>query len=338
MPDMHTKLIQGIFGDDVRLRDQDMLTEDHPRRSGLKGERVRLNIALRAVVFLAILAAGMAIISVLGGLVASVVEPAFIDSISAGGASTWASNRALSLISVVAELFAAVLAYLVVVMFMERRRIPYELAPGRLGGLLRGGAMGSFSLALCVLVLALLGSYRIISVNTSYNPWLDLLTLGLTAGIAEEIIMRGMVLRLLEEWLGSWVAIVISAALFGFMHLGNQDRTLWGATAIAIEAGLLFGAIYIVTRSLWWCIGLHMMWNIMQGPVFGSIVSGNGEQQSWLVSRWPGPEILTGGQFGLEASIVPVVLLGAVACALLVYAHSGRLIIKPSWSRHVLPK
>jgi membrane protease YdiL (CAAX protease family) len=198
--------------------------------------------------------------------------------------------------------------------------------------------MGSFSLALCVLVLALLGSYRIISVDTSYNPWLDLLTLGLTAGIAEEIIMRGIVLRLLEEWLGSWVAIVISAALFGFMHLGNQDGTLWGATAIAIEAGLLFGAIYIVTRSLWWCIGLHMMWNIMQGPVFGSVVSGTGEQQSWLVSRWSGPEILTGGQFGLEASIVPVVLLGAVACALLVYAHGRGLIIKPSWRRHVLPK
>ncbi|MCI1664248.1 CPBP family intramembrane glutamic endopeptidase [Bifidobacterium crudilactis] len=335
---MHTKLIQGIFGDDVRLRDQDMLTEDHPRRSGQRGERVRLNIALRAVVFLAILGAGMAIISVLGVLVASVAEPVFIDDLLAGDTSTLTSNRVVMVISVVGELFAAVMAYLVVVVFMERRRIPYELAPRRLGGLLRGGAMGSFILALCVLVLAFLGSYRIISVNTSYNPWLDLLTLGLTAGIAEEIIMRGMVLRLLEEWLGSWVAIAISAALFGFMHLGNQDGTLWGATAIAIEAGLLFGAIYIVTRSLWWCIGLHMMWNIMQGPVFGSVVSGTGEQQSWLVSRWSGPEILSGGQFGLEASIVPVVLLGAVACALLVYAHGRGLIIKPSWSRHVLSK
>jgi membrane protease YdiL (CAAX protease family) len=297
-----------------------------------------LNIALRAVVFLAILAAGMTIISVLGVLAASVAEPAFIDDLLAGDTSTLASNRVVVVISVIGELFAAVMAYLVVVMFMERRRVPYELAPGRLGGLLRGGAMGSFSLALCVLVLALLGSYRIISVNTSYNPWLDLLTLGLTAGIAEEIIMRGMVQRLLEEWLGSWVAIAISAALFGFMHLGNQDGTLWGATAIAIEAGLLFGAVYIVTRSLWWCVGLHMMWNIMQGPVFGSVVSGTGEQQSWLVSRWSGPEILTGGQFGLEASIVPVILLGAVALALLVYAHSRRLIVKPSWRRHVLPK
>jgi membrane protease YdiL (CAAX protease family) len=297
-----------------------------------------LNIALRAVVFLAILAAGMTIISVLGVLAASVAEPTFIDDLLAGDTSTLASNRVVVVISVIGELFAAVMAYLVVVMFMERRRVPYELAPGRMGGLLRGGAMGSFSLALCVLVLALLGSYRIISVDTSYNPWLDLLTLGLTAGIAEEIIMRGIVLRLLEEWLGSWVAIAISAALFGFMHLGNQDGTLWGATAIAIEAGLLFGAIYIVTRSLWWCIGLHMMWNITQGPVFGSVVSGTGEQQSWLVSRWSGPEILTGGQFGLEASIVPVILLGAVALALLVYAHSRRLIVKPSWRRHVLPK
>ncbi|MEE8724450.1 MAG: CPBP family intramembrane glutamic endopeptidase [Bifidobacterium crudilactis] len=335
---MSTTVIQRLLGDDVRFRDEDMLTEDHPRRSGQRGERVRLNIAVRAVVFLAVTVVSIVIVVVVALITAFFSVPGVDDLLTSGNAEALVSNELIGTIAIAAELIAVMVAYLVVVVFMERRRMPYELAPARIGGLLRGGAAGILCMLVSIGILALVGGYRIISVNTSYSPWLDLLTLGLTAGIAEELMMRGMVLRLLEEWLGSWVAIAISAALFGFMHLGNQDGTLWGATAIAIEAGLLFGAIYIVTRSLWWCIGLHMMWNITQGPVFGSIVSGNGEQQSWLVSRWSGPEILTGGQFGLEASIVPVILLGAVALALLVYAHSRRLIIKPSWRRHVLPK
>jgi len=234
---------------------------------------------------------------------------------------------------VLSELVPAITAYLILTLAMEGRVWPWEIKPGRVLGLFKGMFLGALLVAVCVGVLALLGSYSIIGFNWHYSPWNDLLTLGVTAGVAEEIMMRGTLFRLVEEGLGTWGGVAISACVFGGAHLTNPDGTLWGATSIAIEAGILFAAVYIITRSLWWCIGLHFAWNVAEGPVFGSIVSGSGAQDSWLVASWTGPELLTGGVFGLEASIVPVILLGALGVAALVYAWRKGLMISPIWIR-----
>ncbi|WP_219100145.1 CPBP family intramembrane glutamic endopeptidase [Bifidobacterium pluvialisilvae] len=232
-----------------------------------------------------------------------------------------------------AELFGAIVAYMVVVLAMEGRRPPMELAPTRAFDLVRGAVASFVCIAVCIGVIALLGGYRIVGFNAGYDPWADLLTLGLVAGVAEEIMMRGILLRLVEEGLGSWGAVAVSALVFGLLHVTNPDGTLWGGIAIAIEAGLLFGAIYLATRSLWWCIGFDAMWNIAEGPVFGSIVSGTGAQRSWLVARWNGPELLTGGTFGLEASIIPVLVLGGLAIAILVHLQRHGRMTAPNWVR-----
>ena len=52
-------------------------------------------------------------------------------------------------------------------------------------------------------------------------------------------------------------ALVISAALFGVVHLGSPNATLYTAVAISLEAGLLLGAAYVLTRGLWLPIGIH---------------------------------------------------------------------------------
>jgi len=231
------------------------------------------------------------------------------------------------------ELIGAIAGYFIVVLIMEQRRPPIELAPRRLLGLARGLILGLVLVCLNIGLLAVAGVYRVAGWNESYNPWPDLLWVGLVAGVAEELIFRGMLLRLVEELLGSWGAVAISAVVFGLLHLANPNGTIWGGAAIAIEAGLLFAAIYLLTRSLWWCIGLHIAWNITEGPIFGSVVSGNGTQQSWIVAGWRGPGILTGGSFGLEGSIVPVVLLGALGIALLIYAQRHGVLVAPAWVR-----
>jgi membrane protease YdiL (CAAX protease family) len=191
--------------------------------------------------------------------------------------------------------------------------------------------------AICVGVLALLGVYRVAEIDPGYftsQAFLSaVLSTGLTAGIAEEILMRGVLFRLVEEGLGTWGAVAVSALIFGGLHLSNPDATVWGALAIAIEAGILFAAVYVITRSLWWCIGLHAAWNLVQGPVFGSIVSGTGARDSWLQAQWSGPDILTGGQFGLEGSIVPVILLGGLGLLLLIYAQRRHIMVAPIWAR-----
>jgi len=237
------------------------------------------------------------------------------------------------IVPLLAELFAVVVAFLVVTMVTETRVWPLEIEPRRFLGLFKGMALGVILVSLCIGVLALLGVYRVTGTNPNYNPWLDILSMGVVAAVAEELAMRGGLFRLSEEGLGTWGATILSGLVFGMMHIANPEATLWGAMAIAIEAGILFAAIYAITRSLWWCIGLHFAWNITQGAVFGSIVSGTGDQQSWLVSQWTGPEILTGGRFGLEASIVPVILLGGLGIGLLIYAQRKGIMVAPIWAR-----
>ncbi len=224
----------------------------------------------------------------------------------------------------------ALLAYLFLIQVVERRRAD-ELA---LGDLLPWTAAGLFGGALLfstvVAVLWLLGSYHVIGFNPDAD-WLPaLLLVGLGAGIGEEILFRGVLFRIVEEGLGTWAALLVSALFFGAVHLGNPAATLWSSAAIAIEAGLLFGLLYHVTRSLYLCMGVHAAWNFMQGTVYGIPVSGT-SADGWLISRRSGPDWLSGGMFGAEASVVALSLCGLCSVALLIVASRRRSIVP--WRR-----
>jgi len=213
----------------------------------------------------------------------------------------------------------ALLAYLLLVRLVERRPI-IELAPRRL---LPDGAVGTAAglllFSAVVGVLYLLGSYHVTGTNPD-APWVPaLLMVGLGAGIGEEIICRGVLFRIVEEGLGSWWALLVSALFFGAAHVGNPGATLWSSAAIAIEAGLLFGMIYHLTRSLPLCMGLHAAWNFAQGTIYGIPVSGT-PADGWLVSTRSGPDWLSGGVFGAEASVVALGLCSLCTLALLVIA------------------
>jgi uncharacterized protein len=132
--------------------------------------------------------------------------------------------------------------------------------------------------------------------------------LGFTAAaaISEELLFRGILFRIIEERTGTWLALLLTGVTFGGMHLLNKDATLWGATAIAIEAGFMLAACYIATRTLWVPIGLHFGWNFALGGVSGLVVSGNGETKGLLDVAISGPALYTGGDFGPEGGIATI--------------------------------
>lgn len=213
----------------------------------------------------------------------------------------------------------ALIAYLILVLGIERRPI-HELAPRRLlpDGL-AGIVIGAALFSTVVGVLWLLGSYHVIGSNPQAD-WLPaLLVVGLGAGIGEEIVSRGVLFRIVEEGAGTWIALVASALFFGAAHIANPGATLWSSAAIAIEAGLLFGMLYHVTRSLTLCMGVHAAWNFMQGTVYGIPVSGT-KADGWLVSTRTGPDWLSGGVFGAEASVVALALCSLGTLALIALA------------------
>ena len=171
----------------------------------------------------------------------------------------------------------------------------------------------------------MLGGYRVTGTNPA-SVLVPVLALAIFSGVFEEIIARGLVFRLLEQWLGTWTALALSSLLFGFLHMLNPHATVLAAAAISIEAGLLLGALYLLTRRLWMAIGLHMAWNFTQGGVYGVAVSGL-ETPGLLFNTMQGPAILTGGAFGAEASLPAVIICTSLGLWVLYLAHrKGRFI------------
>jgi membrane protease YdiL (CAAX protease family) len=213
------------------------------------------------------------------------------------------------LLSGVATAGLALGAYVWLVRRLEGRRNPAELRPAEARSGLRTGALlglGMFSLVIAVIAMG--GGYHLEGWGTFGGA---LTTLGLMTCVAvtEELVFRGALFRILEEKTGTWGALAASGVLFGALHLVNPDATVWGALAVAIEAGLLFGAAYAATRSLWLPIGLHLGWNMAEGGVFGTTVSGSDVNHgSLFTASVSGPEALTGGAFGPEAGLVAIVV------------------------------
>ena len=201
-----------------------------------------------------------------------------------------------------------VAAYLAIVLLVERRRVDELALRQALPYTAAGFAGGALLIGSVVLALWLAGGYEVTAISTSVNWARSLLIFGLATAIAEEIIFRGVLFRILDEAWGVRAALTISALFFGFAHLFNDNATVWTSFAIAVEAGILLGVVYHVTKSLWPCIGMHMSWNFVQGSVVGSPVSGIATDSSWIKAKFSGPEWLTGGPFGLEASVLTVLL------------------------------
>ena len=156
--------------------------------------------------------------------------------------------------------------------------------------------------------IALLGGYRVGSVNWDWNALVRSLFMFLVVGVGEEVLFRGIVFRMIDDRWGTAVGLIASALIFGFVHITNSNATVWSSLAIAVEAGLLLGAAYKWSGTLWVPIGIHWSWNYFQGPVFGFAVSGNGTP-SLITPVIQGSDWLTGGSFGAEASI-PAFVLG----------------------------
>jgi membrane protease YdiL (CAAX protease family) len=243
-------------------------------------------------------------------------------------------QRAVDFLSI--ELGSSVIAYLILVVLVERRS-PRELSLRRLPTYGLAGLAGGFLLFSTVVgVLWLCGSYHVLGTNPQVDWLSGVLIAGVGAGVAEEIITRGVLFRIVEEGLGTWWALAISALFFGGAHIFNPGATLWSSLAIAIEAGILLALIYHVTRTLWACIGLHAAWNITQGTIYGIPVSGT-SAKGWLLSSRTGPDWLSGGMFGAEASVVALLACSAVSAALLIIALRRKSIVPLHRPRAVTP-
>ncbi len=237
--------------------------------------------------------------------------------------------------------FGAVLMALAVVLGYKAFKRWVERAPdtelplnGALPELAAGIAFGTVLFSVMTGIVALLGGFEVLGLRGWGQIW-TMLAIAIVSGTLEEILFRGIVLRHMESLIGTWGALACTSALFGLGHITNPDATWFSSLAIGLEAGILLGAAYLLTRRLWLAIGIHAAWNFTQGWIFSIPVSGGDAPLGLLITRRVGPDWLTGGDFGLEASTVAIVVATLAGLLMLRRAVANRGLIAPMWRRTV---
>jgi membrane protease YdiL (CAAX protease family) len=234
------------------------------------------------------------------------------------GAVNW--NPPLTLLLGFATAVLTLLTYAWIVRRTEKRA-PVEAEWRSSGGALGRGALLGFGLFTAVIVnIAVLGDYRVDGWG-SWSGAIALLGFMAAAAVTEEVLFRGVLFRTVERRLGTWWALVLTGVLFGASHLLNPHASLWGAIAIAVEAGGMLAAAYAATRTLWLPIGLHFAWNFAEGGLFGTDVSGTNQPQGLLHGVTSGSTWITGGDFGPEGSLYSVLAGIIVTTVFLIIAR-----------------
>ncbi|WP_433834667.1 lysostaphin resistance A-like protein [Flavobacterium anhuiense] len=226
---------------------------------------------------------------------------------------------------------ACILSYIFFFQKFEKRSITEFASKGFLKNVAIGALLGFTLQSLTILVIYLNGSYSVVAVNP-VSFILMPFAIMFTVAIIEEILVRGIIFRIIEEKLGSYIALLISGLLFGILHLANAHSTILSSLCITM-AGFLFGAVFIYSRNLWFPIALHFAWNFTQSGIFGAITSGNEKTSSLLEAKIQGPEFITGGEFGPEGSIQAIIICLIATVILLVLNAKQNKIIKPYWKK-----
>lgn len=238
-------------------------------------------------------------------------------------------------ISIIKELVTAILlitSYIYLFKFYEKRDITEFSKKRVIKNLTIGIVLGTILQSLTILVIYLKGGYSIISINPISFIILPLI-MAIKVSIIEEILFRGILFRITEEKLGSYIALIISALIFGALHFLNPNSSLSTTIIIALNAGLLLGVAYIYLRNLWFPIALHFAWNFTQTTIFGANTSGISASKTLIISKIEGAEWFTGGVFGPENSIQATVFSLLTFIILLYLSQKKGNVIKPYWNR-----
>lgn len=121
--------------------------------------------------------------------------------------------------------------------------------------------------------------------------------------------------------LAAWPAVLVGAALFGYLHLANPGATWFSAAGNAL-GGLVYGIAFLGGRNLWLPLGLHFGWNFAQGPLLGFSVSGYA--LGGIVQQHPVEQVslVTGGAYGPEAGVVGMAFRFVVIALVVGYLRS----------------
>ena len=262
---------------------------------------------LRAVLFFISFFIFIAVFDLIGiAIVSSISEYSFEEYIS--DTKLLMENK-MMLLMMVSQLFGTLFTVWIFQKFINRESFTSiglefsEYKDDFVSGLLFGAGL----IALGFGVLYIFNCLSIASIQFSLIDQLFYLSLFGVVSLNEEIAIRGYILQNLSSSFNKYIALVLSSLVFMIMHIGNPNMSAIPLFNLFL-AGLLLGVYCIHKNNLWFPIGAHFTWNYFQGPVLGFEVSGN-DVDSIFIQSLDGSELITGGEFGFEGSIILTVFM-----------------------------
>ncbi|MGQ1948808.1 lysostaphin resistance A-like protein [Geofilum sp. OHC36d9] len=216
------------------------------------------------------------------------------------------------------------LSYFYFFKIYEKREIK-ELTKTNLRTELLGGFLfGFLVLSLVILILYLLGYYTVDSIS-GFSYLLAPFSFLVIAALIEEVFFRLIIYRIVEKWLGTYLALLIISIIFTVPHLLNDNVTLL-SVLLLLTFGFAHSIMYTYTKRLWLPFAFHLGWNFAQ-PFYGSNLSGT-EEGYIINSNFDGPILLIGSDFGIEDSILSIILLLIICIIFLKLSIKENKIVK----------
>ena len=221
----------------------------------------------------------------------------------------------------------ALAVYIFLFRFYEKRKIT-ELSASNFFSFASIGFVSGFILqSLFVLIIFLFAQYSILHTN-AITAIMPAFNASLTAGFVAELLIVGVFFRLMEEKLGTSIALIILTIIFAIIHANAKNATWLSVVNTALQSGIMLPATYIVSRSLWFTIFMHFAWDFAEPGVFGGINPGNSVNESLFTSKVSGSEIVTGGLNGPQNSIQALIICLIVSVIFLSIAKKKNRLIK----------
>jgi membrane protease YdiL (CAAX protease family) len=223
--------------------------------------------------------------------------------------------------------FLVCATYIFLYQRLEKRKIT-ELSTPRLPQRLAAGILLGATLAAAIVLIQYLAHSLTVTATRSLLPLLPNLWNTFVNSTIAEVLIIGIFFRIIEEWLGTYIALTILIVTFFVLHITAPGATVISAACVAMHAALLNAASYIYTRSLWVPISIHFAWDFSFAAIAGASVNGNTFDNSLLATTANGPDLFTGGYFGPQGSIQAGLLCLLTGAMLLRLSQKNNHIIR----------
>ncbi|MEN8137179.1 MAG: CPBP family intramembrane glutamic endopeptidase [Bacteroidota bacterium] len=170
-----------------------------------------------------------------------------------------------------------------------------------------GFSLGIFLLFIGFFILIVSGNTEVTSIEFKPEWLLGYTVFFILVSLHEEVLVRGYLLNSLMSVSNKYFALLLSSLIFSALHLMNPGISTVSFINIVL-AGLLLGSSYIHSKNLWFPLAFHFSWNFFQGPILGFEVSGH-DINSFISQNISNNDLITGGIFGFEGSVITTVLL-----------------------------